>query len=68
MEDTIISTIALLRNGPLILKDAMLKKKGAVMLLKNKISGADFAIPRSLKHIIHEGEVKFNCTLHYTTQ
>jgi len=32
MEDIIISPIALLRNGPLILKDAMLKKKGAVML------------------------------------
>lgn len=43
MEDIMISQIARLRNGPLILKNAMLKKKEAVMLSKNKNSGADYA-------------------------
>lgn len=43
MEGIIIFPIARLRNGPLILKNAMLKKKKkkAVMLSKNKNSGAE---------------------------
>lgn len=36
-----ISQIALLRNGPLILKNAMLMKKEAVMLSKKKNFGAE---------------------------
>lgn len=41
MEDTMISQIARLRNGPLILKNAMLMKKEAVMLSKKKNFGAE---------------------------
>lgn len=44
MEDIIISPIAPLRNGPLILRIAMLKKKEEAMLSKNKNSGADSAV------------------------
>lgn len=45
-----ISPIARLKNGPLILKNAMLEKKGESMLSKNKNSGVDStSLPTGLK-------------------
>ena len=43
MEGTIISRVARLRSGPLILMDALSMKKAVVMLSKNKNSGPDCA-------------------------